>query len=212
VVYWDDEVLMWEDPQGLVAVGGDLDVETLLGAYRRGIFPWYNEGDPILWWSPDPRTIFEFDRFYISRRLARLVRSERFTITINRAFVEVMRGCAVREEGTWITSDMLEAYTELNRRGFAHSVEAWRGTELAGGVYGVAIGGFFAAESMFHFQSNAGMAALVALVRRLQSRGYQLLDTQMPTEHTRLLGAVDIPREVYLQRLEKALQVQATFC
>jgi leucyl/phenylalanyl-tRNA--protein transferase len=203
---------MWDDPQGLVAVGGDLEPESLLGAYRRGLFPWYNEGDPILWWSPDPRTIFEFDQFHISRRLARVVRQRKYRITINQAFAQVMRACALRVEGTWITDDMLQAYCELHRLGHAQSVEAWSEAELVGGIYGVAIGGFFAAESMFHFESYAGMLTLVHLVERLKSRGFMLFDTQMPTEHTRSLGAIDIRRDEYLRRLKKALQVKASFC
>jgi leucyl/phenylalanyl-tRNA--protein transferase len=210
VIHWDDEPLMWDDSQGLVAVGGDLEPQSLLGAYRRGIFPWYNEGDPLLWWSPDPRTIFPLDQFHVSRRLARVVRQQKYRITINQAFPEVMRACALRLEGTWITDDMFHAYCELHRLGHAHSVEAWLEKDLVGGVYGVAVGGFFAAESMFHFESNAGMVALVKLVQRLQARGFILLDTQMPTEHTRGLGAVDIPREEYLRRLKKALQVSST--
>jgi leucyl/phenylalanyl-tRNA--protein transferase len=212
VIHWDDEPLLWDDPQGLVAVGGDLEPESLLGAYRRSLFPWYNEGDPILWWSPDPRTIFEFDQFHISSRLARVVRQQKFRITINQAFTQVMRACALRIEGTWITDDMLQAYCELHRLGHAHSIEAWAEDGLTGGIYGVAIGGFFAAESMFHFESYAGMVTLVHLVERLKSRGFMLLDTQMPTEHTRSLGAIDIPRSEYLQRLKKALQVKAPFC
>ena len=212
MIHWDDEPLVWNDPQGLVAVGGDLEPESLLGAYRRGLFPWYNEGDPILWWSPDPRTIFELDKFRISRRLARVVRQKKFRITVNQAFTQVMRACALRIEGTWITDDMLQAYCELQRLGHAHSIEAWNEDELVGGIYGVAIGGFFAAESMFHFESYAGMVTLVHLVERLKSRGFVLLDTQMPTEHTRSIGAIDIPRDAYLRRLKKALQVKASFC
>src|SRR5688572_2172848 len=192
MVHWDDEPLMWDDPQGLVHIGGDLEPETLLGAYRRGIFPWFNEEDPYLWWSPDPRSIFPLETFHVSRRLARVIRQGKFRVTINRAFRDVMQCCALRPEGTWVTRDMLEAYTELHRLGHAHSLEAWREGRLVGGVYGVAIGGFFAAESMFHFETYAGMVALVHLVKRLKSRDFVLFDTQMATDHTRSLGAVDI--------------------
>lgn len=212
MIHWDDEPLTWDDPHGLLAVGGDLEPESLLEAYRRGIFPWYSDGDPYLWWSPDPRTIFELDSFHISRRLARVIRQGKFTITLNRAFREVMHSCSLREEGTWITQDMLDAYCELHQLGHAHSVEAWLQEQLVGGVYGISIGGFFAAESMFHFETHAGMVALAHLIERLKQRGYLLLDTQMPTDHTRTLGAIDIPRDQYLQRLQKALHVETKFC
>jgi len=211
MVHWDDEPLMWDDPQGLVHIGGDLEPESLLGAYRRGFFPWFNEEDPYLWWSPDPRAIFPLEDFHISRRLARVVRQGRFTITVNKAFRHVMRACSLRVEGTWVTSDMLEAYTRLHELGHVHSVEAWLGGQLVGGVYGVALGGFFAAESMFHFESNAGMVALVHLVARLKSRGFSLFDTQMATDHTRSAGAIDIPRGEYLRRLKAALKLKTIF-
>lgn len=211
MVDWDDEPLMWDDPYGLVFIGGDLEPQSLLGAYRRGMFPWFNDDDPFLWWSPDPRAIFEFESLHFSRRLLRTVRQQKFTITINRAFPEVMHCCALRDEGTWITPEMFEAYCELHRLGHAHSVETWDSGELVGGLYGVAIGGLFAAESMFHRQTDAGMVAFVALTRRLQERGFLLFDTQMATDHTRLIGAVDIPRTEYLQRLEMALGVATDF-
>ena len=207
MVDWDDEPLMWDDPYGLVFIGGDLEPESLLNAYRRGIFPWFNDDDPFLWWSPDPRAIFEFQTLHISKRLRRTVRQEKFKVTFNLSFPEVMRQCGQREEGTWITADMYEAYCELHRLGHAHSVETWLDGKLAGGIYGVAIGGFFAAESMFHLISDAGMVAFVALSDRLRERGFTLFDTQMATEHTRMLGAVDIPRTEYLLRLDQALGI-----
>src|SRR5262249_26850166 len=142
------------DETGLVAVGGDLEPTTLVLAYRAGVFPWFGEGDPILWWSPDPRAIFELDGLYISRRLARTVRSGQFHPTVNRAFGAVIRACADREGGTWITRGMIAAYERLHRLGVAHSVEAWRDDRLAGGIYGVALGGFFAGESMFAHVSD----------------------------------------------------------
>jgi leucyl/phenylalanyl-tRNA--protein transferase len=211
MVHWDDEPLMWDDPQGLVHIGGDLEPESLLGAYRRGIFPWFNEEDPYLWWSPDPRAIFPLESFHVSRRLARVMRQGRFALTVNKAFRQVMRACSLRMEGTWITTDMLAAYTALHTLGHAHSVEAWREGKLVGGVYGVAIGGFFAAESMFHFETYAGMVTLIHLVQRLKERGFVLFDTQMATEHTRNLGAIDIPRSEYLKGLKAALKVKARF-
>jgi leucyl/phenylalanyl-tRNA---protein transferase len=199
------------DEYGLVAVGGDLRPQTLLHAYRRGVFPWFGDGDPICWWSPDPRAVFELDHFHLPRRLRRTIRSGRFTITVNRAFGGVIRGCADREEGTWLTASMIEAYERLHRLGHAHSVEAWEGGELAGGVYGVALGGLFAGESMFHRRRDASKVALVHLVERLRQRGFQLFDIQMLTEHTARLGAVEIPRAEYLSRLGQALACKASF-
>jgi leucyl/phenylalanyl-tRNA--protein transferase len=199
------------DDYGLVAVGGDLRPELLLQAYSRGVFPWYDEGFPVCWWSPDPRAVFELDRFHVSRRLGRTLRSGRFTVTVNRAFGDVMRGCADRLVGTWITDDMLAAYERLHRLGWAHSVEVWHGGELAGGVYGVAVAGLFAGESMFYRQSDASKVALAILVERLRQRGFVLFDIQMLTDHTVRMGAVEIPRAEYLARLRRALTVRTTF-
>jgi leucyl/phenylalanyl-tRNA--protein transferase len=200
------------DEYGLVAVGGDLGPARLLDAYCRGVFPWYDEETPILWWSPDPRAIFELDRFHVSRRLRRTIRSGRFAVTVNRDFGGVIRACAVRPgEGTWITPEMVEAYERLHRLGFAHSVEAWCGDVLGGGVYGVAVGGFFAGESMFARERDASKVALAALVDRLRERGFTLFDTQFVTEHTRRLGAVEVPRAEYLARLREALAREVTF-
>src|SRR6516164_2043491 len=164
--------------QGLVAVGGDLQPERLLLAYRRGIFPWYDQADPICWWSPDPRAIFELEGLHVSRRLRRTIRSGRFEVTINRDFAAVMHGCAQRREGTWITRDMIAAYTMLHGLGHAHSIEVWAGDVLAGGLYGVALGGLFAGESMFTRSRDASKVALVHLVERLRTRGFQLFDIQ----------------------------------
>lgn len=200
------------DARGLVAIGGNLEPETLLQAYRAGIFPWFDESTPICWWSPDPRAILPLDAVHISRRLARTLRTGRFEVTINRDFSAVMRGCADRPEGTWITAEMLEAYERLHRMGHAHSIETWRDQTLAGGVYGIAIGGFFAAESMFHRITDGSNVALAALTRRLCERGFALLDVQMLTEHTARFGAIELPRKVYLRRLSEALQRPATFC
>jgi leucyl/phenylalanyl-tRNA--protein transferase len=199
------------DAHGLVAVGGDLRPETLLDAYSRGVFPWYDESLPVCWWSPDPRAIIPFDKFHVSRRLARTIRAGRFTVTVNRDFGAVMRGCSIRAEGTWITPDMLKGYELLHEMGHAHSVEAWQGDELAGGVYGVALGGLFSAESMFHRQTDASSVALAVLVERLRSRGFTLLDVQMVTEHTTKVGAMEIPRRDYLNRLRDAVSMDVTF-
>jgi leucyl/phenylalanyl-tRNA--protein transferase len=194
-----------------VAVGGDLRPERLLRAYRCGIFPWYNEGEPIQWWSPDPRAIFELDGLHVSRRLRRTLRSGRLTMTVNRDFAGVIRGCADRAEGTWIIPEMMAAYEELHRLGHAHSLEVWCDGELAGGIYGVALGGFFAGESMFSRCRDASKVALVSLVERLKERGFTLFDIQFLTEHTRRLGAVEVLRSEYLERLEKALRQSITF-
>jgi leucyl/phenylalanyl-tRNA--protein transferase len=198
--------------RGLLAVGGDLSIPRLLLAYRSGIFPWTS--DPVTWWSPDPRTIFDLDRFHVPKSLARLVRKEPFTITTDRAFRAVMDACATRtpdRESTWISPDFIEGYSALHDRGHAHSLECWQGDQLVGGIYGVAIGGFFAGESMFHRVSNASKVALFHLVRRLRSRGFALFDVQVPTPITRSLGAIEIPRDEYLRRLAAAVVLPSEF-
>jgi leucyl/phenylalanyl-tRNA--protein transferase len=209
---WDRETdVPWIPPKfadenGLVGVGGSLAPPFLLRAYSEGVFPWFSQGDPILWWSPDPRAVFNLQTgMYISRRLARTLRSRQFQVTVNRAFGTVLQCCGDRPEGTWITPEMVTAYEELHRLGYAHSVEAWRDGELAGGVYGVAINGFFAAESMFYRRTDGSKIALAALFDRLRERGFTLLDTQMLTEHTASLGAYEIPRDAYLKRLTQAI-------
>ena len=200
------------DGHGLVAVGGDLRPERLLLAYRRGIFPWYDEADPICWWSPDPRAIFELDGLHLSRRLRRTIRRGCFEVTVNRDFDAVIAGCADRPgEGTWLTPEMIAAYTQLHALGHAHSVEVWHQSKLAGGLYGVALGGFFAGESMFTRVRDASKVALAFLVERLRVREFELFDIQFLTEHTARLGAIEIPRRQYLRRLHKALQVPAQF-
>jgi leucyl/phenylalanyl-tRNA--protein transferase len=200
------------DAEGLVAIGGDFLPQRLLLAYRSGIFPWTD--NPITWWSPDPRAIFEFDRVHIPRSLRRLLRKNPFTITRDRAFRQVMEGCAQpapgREE-SWVTPAFIMAYTRLHELGHAHSVEVWQNGELVGGVYGVAIGGFFAGESMFHRVRDASKVALIHLLQHLRERGFVLFDTQMVTPVTRLLGAVEIPREEYLRRLADALRKDCRF-
>jgi leucyl/phenylalanyl-tRNA--protein transferase len=200
------------DADGLVAIGGDLRPARLLEAYRRGIFPWYSEGDPVCWWSPDPRAVFELDGLHVSRRLRRTLRAGRFTLTVNRAFGAVIRGCAKRPgEGTWITPEMIAAYERLHRLGHAHSVEAWWDGELGGGIYGVAVGGLFAGESMFTRRRDASKVALAFLVDRLRERGFQLFDIQFLTAHTARLGAIEIPRKEYLARLRRALACPVSF-
>ena len=200
------------DADGLVGVGGELSPEMLLEAYRHGIFPWFDEQSPILWWSPDPRAIFELDGMHISRRLARTMRSGKFVATVNHAFGDVIRGCAYRpSDGVWITEDMIEAYTRLHELGHAHSVEVWHESQLAGGVYGVAIGGLFAGESMFTRVRDASKVALVHLLERLRRRGFQLFDVQLLNDHTERLGAIEISRREYLSRLRKAIACEVKF-
>jgi leucyl/phenylalanyl-tRNA--protein transferase len=202
-------------PEGLVFVGGRLSVDRLLDGYRHGIFPWpASPHEPMLWWSPDPRAILPLDGMHASRRLQRTIRSGKFAVTANSAFADVLAGCATgrgRERGTWLTPEMIDAYTELHRLGYAHSVEAWHEGELAGSVYGVAIGGFFSAESMFHRVRDASKVALARLVEHLRGRGYELLDIQQWTPHTGRLGAVEIPRRDYLLRLAEAVDLPVTF-
>jgi len=202
--------------EGLVAIGGRLSTDWLVDAYTHGIFPWpMGEMDePMPWWSPDPRAIIPLDGFHVPRRLRRTINSGRFKVTRDRAFERVIEGCAERfgcDEGTWITPRMVRAYLQLHESGFAHSVEAWLGGELAGGVYGVAIAGLFAAESMFYRHSDASKVALVYLVDHLRERGYQLLDIQQLTAHTERFGAVEISRAEYLQRLADALAAQVSW-
>lgn len=203
----------FEKRYGLVRIGGDLEPATLLEAYCTGVFPWFDDDWPICWWSPDPRAIFELHprSFHVSRRLARTLRSGKFKVTINRAFGDVIRGCAHRPEGSWITRSMIAAYEKLHRFGVAHSVEAWFGDQLAGGLYGVAVAGFFAGESMFTRITDGSKVALAFTVEHLQKRGFELFDTQFTTEHTQRMGAVEIPRREYLQRLQQALRVQTSF-
>lgn len=202
-------------PEGLIFVGGGLDVERLLDGYRHGIFPWpAYPGEPMLWWTPDPRAILPLDGMHISRRLRRTMASGKFDIRANTAFEAVLRGCATghgRERGTWLTPDMIAAYTRLHELGHAHSVETWHGDELVGGTYGVAIGGLFSAESMFYRERDASKAALATLVAHLNRRGYVLLDVQQWTPHTGRLGVVEIPRREYLRRLAAAIELPVTF-
>ncbi len=197
------------DARGLVGVGGDLSPATLALAYSEGVFPWFNDGDPILWWSPDPRGILPLDGLHISKRLARTIRSSKFRVTINQCFREVMHACgATRPEGTWVTQEMLDAYCAAHKEGLAHSLEVWQADELAGGIYGIAIGGLFAGESMFHRVTDASKVALVSLVQHLRERGFVLFDVQMQTEHTATMGAMEISRATYLASLAEAVMLK----
>lgn len=184
-----------------------LSCELLIAAYAQGIFPMDVEGE-IHWFSPDPRAIIPLEGFHASRNLRQLYRSGRFEIRIDTCFEEVIRQCARRKEGTWISKEIVRAYTNLHHSGFAHSVESWREGELAGGLYGVALGGAFFGESMFHRQTDASKIALLALVEHMKERGFTLLDVQFLTPHLRRFGAVGIPRQQYLARLRAALKVK----
>ncbi|MBK1716767.1 leucyl/phenylalanyl-tRNA--protein transferase [Thiocystis violacea] len=194
------------EPNGLLAVGGDLDPTRLENAYRRGIFPWFSTGDPILWWSPDPRTILFPDQLRISRSLRKRLRKGDLTTTLDRDFPGVMLGCAQpRDEdgGTWLVPRMIEAYQRLHAGGLAHSVEVWREGALVGGLYGVAIGRVFFGESMFSRVTDASKVALTRLCQTLAERGFGLIDCQMRTEHLIRLGAIEVPRADFIRLLER---------
>ena len=192
------------DPNGLLAFGGDLSPARLLAAYRQGIFPWFSEGEPILWWSPDPRCVMRTASLRINRSLRRQLAGKRWRLTVDHAFAAVMRACAAPRagaSGTWIVPTMIDAYQQLHREGHAHSVEVWDGTRLVGGLYGLAIGQLFCGESMFSAESGASKLALVALGQLLHGMGFPLLDTQVANPHTLSLGAFEMPRATYLQQV-----------
>ena len=209
-----DERLIFPPPalaeEGLLAVGGDLSPDRLLLAYAMGIFPWYNEGQPILWHSPDPRLVLRAGDLNVSRSLERTLRRGTFQVTFDAAFGQVVDACAGTsrpgQHGTWITGEMRRAYKRLHRLGYAHSAEAWQGNRLAGGLYGVSLGGVFFGESMFAREPDASKAAFVTLVRLLQSWGIKLVDCQVTSEHLARFGARAWPRARFLAALDKALQ------
>ena len=194
------------EPDGLLAVGGNLEPSTLLNAYQAGIFPWYQNGDPLLWWSPAVRCVLEPRRVHVSRSMRKLMRRDDYRVTTNRAFEDVMRGCSsernLQQTGTWITTEMIEAYTNLYRCGLAHSIEVWRAGQLVGGLYGVAVGGIFCGESMFSRVVNSSKIALVCLSQQLAEAEYDLIDCQLPTPHLLSMGAASIPRIDFIQRLK----------
>lgn len=197
------------DEDGLVAFGGDLSVERLLVGYRNGVFPWFDEGVPPLWWSPDPRAILRPEGLHVSRRLRRTIRRGGFTLSWNRAFRRVMDECARnRPEGTWILPAMVDAFGALHDSGRAHSLEVWIDSGLAGGIYGVQVGGLFAAESMFHRRTDMSKVALIAAVRSLFAAGIRLFDVQFSTAHLARLGAEEIPRAEYLDRLDRVVDLR----
>jgi leucyl/phenylalanyl-tRNA--protein transferase len=195
---------------GLLAIGGDLSVERLLLAYQSGIFPWYNEGEPILWFSPNPRFVLMPESLKVSKSMKQVLRKAEFEIRFDSAFEEVIEACAAvprpGQYGTWITEDMKRAYVQLHREGFAHSAEAWQDGELVGGLYGVSLGNAFFGESMFTRKSNASKAAFITLVRRLEAQGFRLIDCQTPTKHLASLGAVHMRRSDFLVLLRNCLR------
>lgn len=202
------------EPEGILAVGGDLSPQRLVTAYSEGIFPWYSKGEPILWWSPDPRLVLEPAELHLSRSLRKTLRHGTYAITFDCAFHRVIRACAwMRQEtGTWITQEMERAFIRLHRLGLAHSVEAWSEEEdesgaplLAGGLYGLALGGVFFGESMFSLRPDASKAAFAVLMRRLLDMGCELVDCQVKSEHMIRFGAREIPRTLFLERLQSAL-------
>lgn len=201
------------DPDGLLAIGGDLSPRRLVTAYALGIFPWYAEGSPILWWTPDPRLVLFPGELHVPASLRRVLNSGRFRFSLDTAFAEVMRACAGAQRpgqsGTWIVPDMLRAYQELHRLNLAHSAEAWLDGELVGGVYGVALGGVFFGESMFHKTANASKALFVTLVRWLGERGCEMIDCQQTTPHMLRFGARELPRREFLVRLRQGLRSDA---
>ena len=185
--------------------------ELVLHGYRVGVFPMADDDGTIWWYSPDPRCVFEYERFHVPHGLRRVLRRQPFEIRLNTAFDEVIAACARRAEGTWISEEIQALYGELHRRGYAHSLETWRDGALVGGLYGVAIGGAYFGESMFHRVTDASKVALVALMEHLRRRGYVLIDTQWSTPHLERFGAVEIPRAEYLERLERALGMECVF-
>lgn len=196
--------LALREPDGLLAIGGDLSSQRLLSAYAGGIFPWFSDGQPILWWSPDPRTVFRTDGIHLSSRFRRQLRGSHWQLTADTAFAEVMQACAViprpGQNGTWISSDMQQAYVELHRLGHAHSVEVRDGTELVGGIYGVAIGRMFFGESMFSGRSGGSKVALAGLAKTLHGWGWPLIDAQVENPHLLRMGANLLPRDIFLAK------------
>lgn len=214
-VYLLDDSLVFPDPEesepsGLLAIGGDLKVERLLLAYRNGIFPWYSEGDPIMWFSPDPRLIIFLDDLYISTKLKKIIRSKVFEVRLDTSFEDVIRKCSIsdrgNQDGTWITGEMIKAYIELYNEGYAHSVETYYEGKLVGGLYGVSLGGVFFGESMFFEMSNASKVALCHLVEKLRGWGFDFIDSQVPNDHMKGLGGKEVSRAAFLDLLNDAMK------
>ena len=198
-----------DDPNGLLAAGGGLSVARLLDAYARGIFPWFNDGDPVLWWCPDPRTVLPTDAVHISRSLRRRLRRRDYEITMDRAFAEVIRACAEprRDDGgTWLIPSMMRAYQRLHDAGAAHSIEVWVEGQLVGGLYGVSLGRMFYGESMFSRRTDGSKIAIVTLAAQLTRWGFPIIDCQMPTAHLITLGATEMPRRSFVRTVERLVK------
>ncbi|MDX1705456.1 leucyl/phenylalanyl-tRNA--protein transferase [Pseudidiomarina sp.] len=204
-LYFPNPALALTEPDGLLAFGGDLSPERLQAAYRQGIFPWYGADDPILWWSPDPRTVFTPGSLHCSRSMRRFIRQTELKVTLNRDFPAVIRHCADAHKtaGTWIHPEMISAYIELHTLGQAHSIEIWHQHQLVGGMYGVAVGGIFCGESMFHYRTNASKLALLVFCQNFFAAGGELLDAQVDNPHLQSLGAWSLPRIQYLALLNQ---------
>ncbi len=203
-----------EEPNGLLAAGGDLSPERILAAYHKGIFPWFNPGDPILWWSPSPRTVIFPEQLHISKSLRKTLRKQTYRVSFDTCFETVMRACAEPRhyaDGTWISEDIIAGYCSLHSRGFAHSVEVWSENELVGGLYGIALGRVFFGESMFSRADNASKVGFACLVRQLRAWDFQLIDCQVANEHLFSLGATEIPRDEFQQMLINFAQEPAVY-
>ena len=200
----------YSEPDGVLAVGGDLSVERLLNAYSNGIFPWYSPGEPIIWWAPDPRMVLYPSEIKVSKSMRSVMRNKGFQVTYDKAFKSVMTACGevprIGQAGTWITEEMLEGYYQLHLAGYAHSVEVWQGEELVGGLYGVSLGHVFYGESMFAKVSNASKVGFIQLVQLLDKLGFEVIDCQVHTEHLESMGAYLIPRKQFIKHLVDGLQ------
>ncbi len=207
--------MAWKEPNGLLAMGGDLSPERLINAYRSGIFPWFNEGDPILWWSPDPRAVLYPQNIRITRSLRKSIRNKGYQLSFDQNFAAVVQACAAprsTQDGTWITDEMYHAYLRLHQLGYAHSVEVRNAdNELVGGLYGVAINGVFSGESMFSRAADTSKIALVALAYHLQQWGYELIDCQVESSHLMSMGAENISRENYIKILRQSSEIKANW-
>jgi len=205
-----DVELALDEPNGLLAVGGDLSPQRLLAAYKQGIFPWYSDDQPIMWWSPDPRAVFKINDFKVSRSLQKTLNKDLFHVTFDTAFSDVIKHCSTTRKdgfGTWITNDMINAYCELHQRGYAHSVECWQDNELVGGLYGLSIGHAFFGESMFTRKTDASKVALTFLVKQLKQWQFDFIDAQVSSEHILSLGAIEMPRRQFISELQQTMKL-----
>jgi len=205
-----DVELALDDPNGLLAIGGDLSVKRLISAYSRGIFPWYSDDQPIMWWSPNPRSIIKLEEFKISRSLQKTLRKNIFQISFDTAFEDVIEACSSTRKdgfGTWITNEMKQAYCKMHQKGYAHSVECWYENQLVGGLYGISLGHAFFGESMFTRKTDASKVALAYLVKQLEQWQFDFIDAQVSSEHINSLGAKDIPRRQFLHELQQTLKL-----